>query len=179
MIRLQPDIIVARLSSAENFTTAILISEGSNSESQATHDTKKPQRMIVGLHHQDLVTRQYLCWASSRSWIVFLLGSLLYHRRYLKHKKKRGVEIHTKYTLPGWLSSKAFDLRLHDLSGWQVNLRTYRTLSCTHSFFEYAARGDFDGLQNMLLTGQALVTDRESEHGQTALHVSVSKHAMV
>lgn len=67
MVRLQPDIIVARLSSAETFASAITISDGSTYESEAPRDIKKQQKMIVDRHYQDLVTRQYLFWASSPS----------------------------------------------------------------------------------------------------------------
>ena len=103
----------------------------------------------------------------------------MYRKRQLKDNKPGDLEIRTKYTLPGWLSRRALDLRVYNLGGWQANLRTYRTLSPTHEFFTHAIRGDVDALRNMMLTRQALASDRDSEHGLTALHVSVNHNLIM
>lgn len=179
MIRLQPDVIVAKFSSNETFTSMITTSEGSNYEPRAPSETKKQPTKSNNLRPQDLVTRQYLDWASSSSWVAFLLGSLIYRKRQLKDNKTGDLETRTKYTLPGWLSRRALDLRVYSLGGWQANLRTYRALSPTHDFFTYAVRGDVDGLRNMMLTRQALASDRDSEHGLTALHVNVNQNLIM
>ena len=163
---------MARLSSLKISNAEISSHEGSEFDSQLPRE-KRPA--VIRVQHEDPVVRQYLYWTSCRSWMVLLLGSLQYYNRELTRKRHSGHEIHTKYTFPQWLSTRTLDMRLDNLFGWQTNLRTYRTLSCTHGFFGYAAKGDVDGLRKMISTKQAFVTDRESEHGQTALHVSTLK----
>ena len=171
MIRRQPDIIVARLSSLDRIPSVPTTIEGRSKE-RVPRDLKTQCHLVVDIHHQDPVMRKDLCWTSSPSWIAFLLGSLIYHKRHVEGRRRNGSEIKTKYTLPTWLVRRTLDLRLNNFAGWQANLRTYRTLSGSDDFFLYASSGDVDGLRRLLSTRRNLVTDRESDHGQTALHVS-------
>jgi hypothetical protein len=172
MIYLQPDIIAQRLSSHRG---SIPIGDDPGPQSQET--AKLTMRNNGQLFDEDLVTRQQQYWTSSPSWIRFFLGSLQYHIRSRKQNNIEGLEVHAQYTLAPWFCSLTLDTRFQNLSGWQFNLRTYRRSPYNSEFFILAAKGDVAGLQRMLGAGQALITDREAKHGQTALDVSPLNYA--
>jgi hypothetical protein len=59
------------------------------------------------------------------------------------------------------------------LSGWQVNLRTYREFPGSAPLFRYVEKGNVKGIKQLLAMRQAFITDRIGWNGATVLHVSI------
>jgi hypothetical protein len=166
MIQAQPDIIVARLSALA--TSHKTVTE--NSE-DAKPNTQNGGLLTAESSHSDandLVVRHYRYWASSSSRLIFLFGSFEYRRR---HSTPRQV-IDAKFRVPSWISNRILDCRGQEtLSGWRLNLQTYRVLAFEHPLFRYARSGDVTGIQDLLSRRQISVADRQIWTGSTALHV--------
>ena len=167
MGRLQPEIIVARLSNHLTSITAI----------DTTHLQPNQQQSKDGVS-KDLVTRQYDAWTSSSSWMRFLVGQFEFQSRVKTCKGKERQEFYAKYKFPDLLSSCQVDCRgFRSLSGWCINLQMYRVLPRHSLFFTAVEDGDTSSVQQMLTERHAWVTDRRDGYwsGRTALHVSQSK----
>jgi len=165
MIQLQPDIIIARISNTMG---------SSNTTKAVTDDTicdiqTSSQEVTLPTAPNSLVIKQY---EPSASWLRFFLGSIQYQKGYNKHKGKERQEINTRYQFPAWLSTRVWECKSHEtLSGWRVNLQTYRILPDDSRFFNLVRVGNIHGVQDMIASHEAFVSDRD-DRGRTALHVS-------
>ena len=166
MARLQPEIIVARLSNHLTSITAI-----------DTACLEPNQRQSKDEASKDLVTRQYEVWTSSSSWMRFLVGQFRFQSRVKTCKGKERQEFYAKYKFPDLLSSCQVDCwGFRGLSGWFINPQMYRVLPRHSLFFTAVEDGDTSSVQQMLTERHAWVTDRrDGWSGRTALHVSQSK----
>ena len=180
MVRLQPDIIVARISSnIGSIISASSISETTESQSSVSPPRSQNKSILSNKqagtgNAQDLVNRQFRTWTSSPSWVSYLVGSLEYWHRYETQKGSQKRVVDAKYRSPTWISDTTWYARgfNESYSGWKFYLQTYRLLPRNHRVFEYVEEGNIAGLQEMLSIGQAYVTDREVYGEKTLLHVS-------
>jgi hypothetical protein len=170
MIRLQPEIIVTRLS-----TTMMVSSSERVSELEHVTATSSDNQLIQtsNSNSNDLVTQYYSHWATSPSWLKLLFGSLKYHRRNGKRRGKYYELIRARYKLPKLFFSKVWDIAgYRSLSDWSVNMRTYRIVPYDAPIFAAIRAGDIVRVQELLASQQAFVTDRDG-FGCTPLHVSI------
>jgi hypothetical protein len=158
MIRIQPEIIVARLSVMNQ-----------------TVDQKSGEKVGLLEASEDssvVASKQYTSWMSSRPWMQSLIGSIEYQKRLQKRMGKQREEINLKYKLPDWLAHKAWEVGAYrDRSAWRLNLRTYRVLSDGAPIFKSVKEGDLTHVRHLLSTRASYVNDRD-EDGRTPLHVS-------
>lgn len=164
MIQLQPEIIVARVSSHVNS----LIIDNRRSEDLAL--ACRPESLTTS--STSVVVEQYNNWTTSSSWIRYLLGSYEYWKRKGRYKGRERKELGAKLTIPFW-PERMWDCRGYEtLSGWRFNLQTYRILSWSSPFLKAVESGDINLVRTMLANRQASVTDRFTSIEDTALHVS-------
>jgi hypothetical protein len=166
MIQLQPEIIVARVSS---HVKSLII------------DNRRPQDLALACRPEkftttptSVVVEQCNNWTTSSSWMRYLLGSYEYWKRKGQYKGREREELGAKLTIPFW-PERMWDCRGYEtLSGWRFNLQTYRILSRSSPFFKAVTNGDINLVRTMLANRQASVTDRfTDDHFEgTALHVS-------
>ncbi len=167
MIQAQPDIIVARLSALA--TSHQTVVEDTEETRACAGNRRSPKTEDFPSDTNNLVVTYYRYWASSPSWLIFLFGSFEYRRRC----SRRRQVIDAKIRFPPWISNRVWDCRGQEsLSGWRLNLQTYRILAFEHPLFRYARSGDVGGIQDLLSRRQISVTDRQIWTGSTALHVS-------
>jgi hypothetical protein len=168
MIQLQPDIIIARISNTiTSSNTAKTVTNDTNCDIQSASEEDTPISASNGL-----VVKQYESWTLSSSWLQFLLGSVQCRKGYSKHKGKERQEMNTKYQLPAWLSTRVWECKGYEtLSGWRLNFQTYRILPRHSRFFDLVRDGNIHGVQDMVATHEAFVSDRDHLE-RTALHVS-------
>jgi hypothetical protein len=164
MARLQPEIIVARLSTHLTSITAV--------------DTTCLQPKSKDRASTDLISRQYDVLTSSPSWIRFLVGKFEFQSWVKTCKGRERQEFYAKYKFPELLSSCQVDCwGFRSLSGWCLNPQMYRILPELSLFYTTVCEGDTSRVRQMLWEKQAWVTDRMPDYGSngTALHVSHSK----
>ena len=169
MIQLQPEIIMARISSAMNVASPVP-TDGFDTGGPYAETEKH-----LDVQFENKIPRAYYqCLASSSFWMRYLLGSWECHRSYYNHNNS--VELRAKYSSPvwsSWLFGSGLDVSyFRSNSDWQLTLRPYHRLPRSHSLFEFAAKGDIVGLQKILSAKEASVHDINDSYGQTALHVS-------
>ena len=165
MIQLQPDIITARISNTmgSSKTTKAVTNDIKCDIQSARQEVTQPTAL------NSLVVKQYAPWTS---WLRFFLGSIQYRKEYNKHKGKERQEIYTKYQLPAWLSTRVWEFKSRGtLSGWRLNLQTYRILPKHSRFFDLVWDGNIHSVQDMVARHEAFVSNRDDQ-GRTALHVS-------
>ena len=163
MVRLQPEIIVARLSTHLTSITTIETTYSSQGQLESTDRDSR-----------DLISRQYDSWTSSSSWMRFLIGQFEFRSSVKTHRGRERQEFYAKYKFPGLLSTSQVECRgFRGLSGWCLNPKIYRVM--TSDFFTAVSGGNTSKVQQMLLEKKAMVTDRKNWDGWTALHVSHSK----
>lgn len=144
MVQLQPDIIVARISDSISSVASRSddLSPGSIhksciSDSMTTMDGYnqtpfQPPEYEDSIATKKLITGHFDYWVSSPSRLRFLLGSIEYSKQCSKYKGRQRQEIYAKYQLPSWLSTRVWECKAFEtLSGWRLNLGTYRTLPNT------------------------------------------------
>lgn len=181
MVQLQPDIIVARIFDSMNTLSGALnpvsVNKSSNSDSVTPMDRYnqapfQPPRNEENTVSSRIITAQLDYWTSSPSRLRFLLGSIEYQKQSNKHKGRERQEIYAKYQLPSWLSTRVWECKaLETLSGWRLNIGTYRTVSPDCAFFTHIRLGNIGGVQEMLSSREVFISDR-TMYGQTALHVA-------
>ncbi|KAG9526791.1 hypothetical protein KCV07_g253, partial [Aureobasidium melanogenum] len=72
--------------------------------------------------------------------------------------------------LPSWLAQQSLKISLSRAAqDWTLNLRSYRTISIDENIWDTIRDGDFDGMRNLIDSGQATVFDR-IDNGLTLLH---------
>ena len=163
MVRLQPEIIVARLSTHLTSITTIETTYSSQGQLESTDRDSR-----------DLISRQYDSWTSSSSWMRFLIGQFEFRSSVKTHRGRERQEFYAKYKFPGLLSTSQVECRgFRSLSGWCLHPKIYREM--TPDFFTAVWNGNTSKVQQMLLEKKAMVTDRKNWDGWTALHVSHSK----
>lgn len=161
MMQMLPDIIVARLSN-------LVTPPETTAESSNETPRHKQKADTEGFASNNLVTKHYRYWSSSPSWLIFLLGAFEYRS---KCSTRRQI-IEAKFQVPTWISNRVWDCRAREtLSGWRLNLQTYRVLAFEHPLFRCARSGDVTGIQDLLSRREISVTDRQIWTGSTALHV--------
>ena len=159
---MQPELIVATLAEHMNAVTRLSV---------AAHDQGLPSPGVQDSSQCE--APQSEIWAPSLSWLPFIIGAFEYRWRCTQTRQRRHQEINATYTLPFWLSSRAWNFRgLQTFAGWRLNLQTYRIISHTDALFKSSTAGDVTRVQKLLATRKALVTDRDDFRGYTALHVS-------
>jgi hypothetical protein len=164
MIQAQPDIIVARLSTL--VTRQETIAENSKETKSHSRNGRLPN--TEDFTSENLVEKHYRYWASSSSWLIFLLGSFEYRTSY----SKRRQVIDAKFKVPIWISNIVWHCQGQKTSpGWKWNLQAYRVLAFEHPLFRCARSGDVTGIQDLLSRREISVTDRQVWTGSTALHV--------
>ena len=162
MARLQPEIIVARLSTHLTSKAAV--------DTTYLKPNKPRSRDRVS---KDLVSRQYDIWTSSSSWMRFLIGQFEFRSCVKTHKGRERQEFYAKYKFPGLISTSQVECRgFRGLSGWCLNPKIYRVM--TSDFFTAVSGGNTSKVQQILLEKKAMVTDRRKWDSETALHVSHS-----
>jgi Ankyrin repeat len=167
MVRIQPEIIVARISS---------MTQSSQIVTQTTNlletTPKTIQQNLIGESSSSVIaSRQYDYWTSSRPWMRSLIGSIEYRKKMRRKRGKEKEEINLKLRLPTWLSYQAWEIEAYQgQSAWRFSLRSYRTLDFKHPIFERARNGDVESVKRLLCAREGFTTDRD-EWGQTPLHV--------
>jgi hypothetical protein len=157
MIRMQPEIIVARLSTMNQ-----TVRQTSEEEVVKTERNE----------NSSVVSKQYGYWTSSRTWMQSLIGSIEYRKRRLKRMGRQTEEMNLKYQLPDWLAYQAWEIGAYrDRSAWRLNLQTYRVLPYDAPIFESVKAGNIHRVRHLLATRASYPNDR-NENGQTPLHVS-------
>jgi hypothetical protein len=157
MIRMQPEIIVARLSTMNQ-----TVHQTSDKE---VVETESSENSSV------VVSKQYAYWTSSRTWMQSLIGSIEYRKRLRKRIGRQREEVNLKYQLPDWLAYQAWEVGAYrDRSAWRLNLQAYRVLPRDAPIFQRIQAGDLQGVRHLLSTRAAHVNDR-NEFGGTPLHV--------
>lgn len=177
MIRLQPDVIVARISDKMN-SISDAIASGSRDSSHATPEFPDITDMIKEeasvAENYNLINALYRVCILSPSQIKSLIGSLQYRSRYETSKGRQTLEVSARYRCPSWLSNRAWDARyLSGASGWKFYLQTHPVLPWNHNIFVFAKTGNITGLRRMLAESQSYVVARHDSAGWTPLHVSV------
>jgi hypothetical protein len=188
MVQLQPDIIIARISDSMDTLSGALnpasVNKSSNSDSVIPMDRFnqapfQPARNEENTVSSRMIAAQLDYWASSPSRLRFLLGTIEYQKQSSKHKGRQQQEIYAKYQLPSWLSTRVWECKaLETLSGWRLNIGTYRTVSPNCTFFTHVRRGNIGGVQEMLSSREAFISDRAMgpryvpSYGLTALHIA-------
>jgi hypothetical protein len=172
MIRLQPDIIVARLST--NIAVASSSERVSELEDVTAMFSNAKVVQTSSSNSNNLVTQYYCYWAASPSWLKLLFGSLEYHRRN-SQRRGRNQEFHrVRYEFPKLFSTKVWDIVGYmSLFDWTINIRTYRTLSHDAPIFWAIRGGDILLVQSLLASKEAFITDTDT-WGNGLLHVSSS-----
>lgn len=127
----------------------------------------------------DIVQQQYDYWISSPTWLRYLFGSLEFQRRHFRRKNCKSLE--TKYYLPRWFSSKAFQIASYSTPiDWNIKIKTYRIIPLDAPIWQLIRVDDVAGVRDMLIKGEALLTDR-STYSLTLLSVrliSVSRESL-
>ena len=158
MIRMQPEIIVARLSTMKQMV-------GQTSDEKVMETENSEDSSIV-------VSKQYASWTSSRTWMQSLIGSIEYQKIFKKRVGRQREETNLKYKLPDWLAYQAWEVGAYrDRSAWRLNLQTYRVLPNDAPIFASVEEGNLQHVRHLLSTRAGYVNDR-NEWGQTPLHVS-------
>jgi hypothetical protein len=181
MIRLQPDVIVARISDKMN-SISEAIASGSR---DPLHTTPKLQDIAnmtkeetSAAENYNLINALYHVRILSPSRIQSLIGSLHYWYRYETSKGRQTLEVSARYRWPSWLSNRAWYARyLSEVSGWKFYLQTHPVLPWNHDIFVFAKTGNITGLRHMLVESQSYVAARQDSAGCTPLHVSVGEVA--
>ncbi len=173
MIELQPEIIVARVSSHISTLMVPNRNMAGIENSVDGMDTK-----ITNPRSNNIILQHYDSWTSSSPWLRDLFGQFQYSRNYRNRRGKDREDFFVKYGFPNWLWARALEFRGYEhTSGWQYNLQTYRELPDDAPFFKCVLHHDIVKARNMLVKGEALVTDRSDYSGETALHVSIIPHS--
>ncbi|KAN0109982.1 ankyrin [Hyaloscypha variabilis] len=160
MARLQPEIIVARLSTHLASITTIETTYSSQGQPESNDGDSR-----------DLISRQYDSWTSSYSWMRFLIGEFEFRSCVKTHKGRERQEFYAKYKFPGLLSTSQVECRgFRSLSGWCLHPKIYREM--TSDFLNAVWDGDTSKAQQILLEKKAMVTDRRKWDSGTALHVA-------
>jgi hypothetical protein len=158
MIRMQPEIIVARLSTMNQTVH--------QTSDEKVVETERSEKSSV------VVSKQYACWTSSRTWMQSLIGSIEYRKRLQKRMGRQREEVNLKYQLPDWLAYQAWEVGAYrDRSAWRLSLQTYRVLPSNAPIFQSVQSGDLRRVRHLLATRASYVNDR-NEYGRTPLHVS-------
>jgi hypothetical protein len=158
MIKMQPEIIVARLSTMNKTVH--------QPEEDKVVETESSENSSV------VVSKQYEYWTSSRTWMQSLIGSIEYQKRRLKRMGRQTEEMSLKYQLPDWLAYQAWEVGAYrDRSAWRLNLQTYRVLPGDAPIFESVRAGDLQRVRHLLSTRESYVNDRHKDDGRTPLHV--------
>lgn len=170
MMQAQPEIIIKGIQSVfippSKDATSIL--ESDMQDSSGTGDSES-----IIESDKSVKEAQNDHYTSPRQLLAYFLGSLQYRQRHRRRKGQSVLEHNAKYTFPMWLSEVVWDiLGFRTRSGWKLTLQSYHRLPASHDLFRLAARGDVEGMQKLLVSGEASVIDIEDKFGQTALHVS-------
>src|SRR6266498_1851647 len=171
MIRLQPDVIMARISDKMNLISEAIAS-GSRDSSHTTPElqdiTDMTKEETSAAENYNLINALYHVWISSPSRIKSLIGSLQYWSRYETSKGRQTLEVSARYRCPSWLSNRAWDARyLSEASGWKFHLQTHPVLPWNHDIFVFAKTGNITGLRLMLVESQSYVGARQDSAGWT------------
>jgi hypothetical protein len=162
MIRSQPDLIVARISAMIPLPVEL-------EETRPTADNKAIQNLP--LNPDDVVQQQYNCWMRSPTWLRYLFGQLVGQRQ--RHQRKKVDVLEARYQLPYWLSEKVWEVQRHSTPlDWGLKVKTYRILPSDAPIFKSVRSGDVDGVRRLLLSGEALISDRNVS-GESLLHASI------
>jgi hypothetical protein len=181
MIRLQPDVIVARISDKMN-SISEAIASGSHDPSHTTPElqeiTSMTKEETSAAENYNLISALYYVRISSPSQIRSLIGSLQYWHRYETSKGRYTLEANARYRCPSWLLDRDWDARyLSKASRWKFYLQTHPVLPWNHDIFMFAKTGNITGLQHMLVESPSYVAARQDSAGCTPLHVSVEEAA--
>ncbi|KAH7350740.1 hypothetical protein BKA65DRAFT_549733 [Rhexocercosporidium sp. MPI-PUGE-AT-0058] len=162
IIQLQPDIIVARMT---EHISSVAIHDTSHQLLEARPGNTKDQGTGVVVH------RQYDMWMSSASWITYLFGQFNYHQRTRMCKGRQREDVTTKYKLPEFITNKVLELQgQKTLSGWRVDIQTYRVIPYENPFFSAIENGDVVSVQRILANKEYFISDRNEFENDTALH---------
>lgn len=181
MIRLQPDIIVARISDKMK-SMSEAVASGSRAISHTTPEhqdiTNMTKEEALAAENCNLISAVYHVRISSPSKIQALVGSLQYWYRYETSKGRHTLEANARYRCPSWLSNRDWDARyFSEVSTWKFHLQTHPVLPWNHDIFVFAKTGNITGLQNMLAESPSYVAARQEFAGRTPLHVSFGEAA--
>jgi hypothetical protein len=152
MIQLQPELVVARVSS--HMDALIIDSRRSQGLTLACHPESSPTRPT------NVVVKQNNSWTTSSSWMRYLLGSYEYWKRKEQYKGRDREELGAKLTIHFW-PERMWDCRGYEtLSGWRLNFQTYRILPSSSASYIAVENRDINLVRTMLANRQASVTDR-------------------
>ena len=168
MIQLQPDVIIARM--ANHISTLPVASSTQKDQEKPLGQTEDFQ------NRSPVVQQQYDLWISSPSWVAYLVGQFAYHQRKRMSKGGEINEVNARYKIPDFLANKVLDLQCQMmLSGWRVNIQTYRVIPENNAFFKAIENSDLVTIRQMLVNREFFVTDRDDDK-KTPLHVSLRTH---
>ncbi|KAE9380938.1 hypothetical protein N431DRAFT_325529 [Stipitochalara longipes BDJ] len=167
MVRMQPEIIVARISSMTPFTQI------ATQTTNVLETTPKFRQQNSGQSNSSFIASgQYGYLTCSRPWMQLLIGSIEYRKNMRRKRGKEKEEINLKLRWPTWLSCQAWEIEgYQDQSAWRFSLRSYRTLNSKHPIFESVKNGDVERVKRQLCAREGFATDR-NETGETLLHVA-------
>jgi hypothetical protein len=177
MIQLQPEIIITRI--AEHASSSMMVTAV-----QADEDSDKAQDRRIKYARsgsKNLVTKQYEYWASSPSWLRFVLGSIEYKSHSSKLKENSPGGFYAKYRAPSWIASRVWDVQgTEAMSGWKMTLQTFRMISWESPMVKMIIDGDIDAVRDALKRKEVFITDRINNWQEdTLLHVSTYNHSGV
>lgn len=159
LIRLQPDIIMAKLTQLS--ITLPAPSNESSQRSSLVHAESAPY---------------------GQSWLVSdLFGTIRYSRRRYSTIKRRHLdkpgrkeeqeEIVAQYYAPAWLLNRAWSIQaLHASSGWTFSPRSYNVIPPSSMIYQYLDEHNVDGVRELFKRREASPFDC-STGGSSLLHV--------
>lgn len=176
LLRLQPDIIVTKLSQTTTSGKGLLYEVLDPDHSSALR--------MDATGNGTITTPTATKMRSDQAWnISNLFGTFRYSRRcYSIVKRKRSgyqdrrrevEEIRAKYYAPSWLVNRAWEMRAVKSSlGWTFCPRTYNVVPSDSPIFISIRRNDVKGLQELFIKMEASPFDC-SESDMTPLVVSI------
>jgi hypothetical protein len=182
MIRLQPDVLVARISDKMNSISETISLECRHCShlipevqdiTHVTIEETSPEEKY------NLINDLYQFLVLSQSPIESLVGSLRYWSIDEISNGGQTWVLSASYRCPSWLSNRVWNARyLRETSGWKFHLQTHPVLPRDHDIFVFSRTGNITGLRRMLVESKSYVAVTP-DSGCTPLHVSAGETAKI
>ena len=184
LLRLQPDIIYAKVVQAVSFGTfpASSYTQDARTDSPAADI---PSPITVSRSQSPEIHSYQSFWQSTSA--ADILGSLHFKTRYYKKRKLVGtdnaetIEVHqelaARYQMPRWLANQAWDFCANKAcNGWDFQLRQYVIIPHDSLAFQCIKQENVRSLQELFGKREASPWSCD-EYGWTLLHVGTPRES--